>query len=43
MLIYVTILIILMLFQNRPAGDQRGPCGRPGARQQRVCDPRAKP
>jgi len=31
--IYVTILIILMLFQNRPAGSQRGPRGWPGARQ----------
>jgi len=39
MLIYVTILIILMLFQNRPTGDQRGPCGRPGAREHRVGDP----
>ena len=39
MLIYATILIILKLFQNRPAGDQRGPCGRPGAREHRVGDP----
>jgi len=39
MLIYVMILIILMLFQNRPAGDKRGPCGRPGAREHCVGDP----
>ena len=36
MLICVTILIILMLFQNRPAGDKRGRCGRLGAREHRV-------
>jgi len=39
MLIYVTILIILMLFQHRPTGDKRGRCGRPGAREHRVGDP----
>jgi len=36
MLICVAILIILMLFQNRPAGDKRGRCGRLGAREHRV-------
>jgi len=35
----VTILIILMLSQNRPAGNQRGPCGQPGSREHRVSDP----
>jgi len=39
MLIYVTILIILMLFQNRPAGDKRGPFGQPGALEHHVGDP----
>jgi len=38
MLIYVTRLIIIMLFQNRPAGDQRGPCRRFGAREHSVGD-----
>jgi len=28
-----------MLFQNRPAGDKRGPCERPGAREHCVGDP----
>jgi len=31
MFIYVAILIILMLFWKQARGDQRGPCGWPGA------------
>jgi len=39
MVIHVMILIILKLFQNRPAGDQRGPCGWPDAREYCFGDP----
>jgi len=39
MLIYVMRLIILMLFSNRPAGDQCGPHERPGACGNHVGDP----
>jgi len=31
--------LIVTVFQNRPAGDQRGPCGRLGASEHRVGDP----
>jgi len=33
------MLIILMLFQNRPGDDQCGPRGRPHAREHSVGDP----
>jgi len=32
----------LRYFQNKPAGDQNGPCGQPGARGHHVGDPWSK-
>jgi len=31
--------MLYFYFQNRPAGNPRGPCGRPGARGHHVGDP----
>jgi len=38
-LMYVMTPIILILLSKQAAGDQGGPCGRPGARGHRVGDP----